>query len=93
MLRRCALTVPRALVVRAGQTQAIDAADLVPGDRVVLEAGDKVPADLRLLGDGSVEADESLLTGESLVVSKSAHRVLPPETPVAERKTWPLLGR
>ncbi len=87
-----ALTVPRALVVRAGQTHAIDAADLVPGDRVVLEAGDKVPADLRLLGEGSVEADESLLTGESLVVSKSAHLILPPETPVAERKNLAFAG-
>jgi Ca2+-transporting ATPase len=51
--------------------ESVDAAALVPGDVVVLEGGDVVTADLRLLEASRLEADESLLTGESLPVAKS----------------------
>jgi magnesium-transporting ATPase (P-type) len=64
------LVVPRARVVRDGQEREIDSRDLVPGDVVLLEPGSKVPADLRLVAANGLQIDESLLTGESLPVTK-----------------------
>ncbi|WP_028079597.1 cation-translocating P-type ATPase [Solimonas soli] len=66
---------PRAQVIRDGRLQRIPGRDLVCGDLVVLSEGDRVPADLRLLGARDLQADESLLTGESLPASKSADAV------------------
>jgi magnesium-transporting ATPase (P-type) len=62
----------RARVVREGREREIDARDLAPGDVVLVETGAKVPADCRILHAVALEADESLLTGESTTVSKSA---------------------
>lgn len=65
---------PRATVVRDGSRQEVDAAELVPGDVLLLAEGDRVPADARLL-DGAVEIDLSTLTGESQPVYRSSeHR-------------------
>ncbi len=61
-----------AVVERDGRPIRIDAREVVPGDLVRLESGDIVPADLRLLTCWSLEADESLLTGESVATSKNA---------------------
>lgn len=63
---------PHALVLRDGVQLEIDARDIVPGDIVFLEAGRRVPADLRLIEAVDLRCDESLLTGESLPVRKSA---------------------
>ncbi len=61
-------------VLRNGVKLPLPAADLVPGDVVMLTPGDKVPADLRLFRVRELMADESALTGESLPVLKhSAH--------------------
>lgn len=60
-----------ALVRRSGEQQRITAANIVPGDVVLLKTGDKVPADLRLLDSHNVQIDESALTGESLPVAKN----------------------
>ncbi len=67
------MLAPRASTLRHGRRQSIDSADLVPGDIVLVEAGDKVPADLRLVSAHGLAAQESILTGESLPVDKSAH--------------------
>ncbi|MCL2460283.1 MAG: HAD-IC family P-type ATPase, partial [Euryarchaeota archaeon] len=48
----------------------LDSEELVPGDIVVLEGGMKIPADIRLISQRSFSADESLLTGETLPISK-----------------------
>ena len=63
-------------VVRDGRPQQIPADALVPDDIVLLSPGEQVSADLRLLDGGSVEADESFLTGESEPVSKAPGAVL-----------------
>ena len=55
-----------------GEDVKATAEELVPGDVVMLSAGDAVPADLRLLAAKGVEVDESSLTGESQLVTKSA---------------------
>lgn len=60
-----------AKVLRDGAQYQIDAADLVPGDIVLLESGDKVPADLRLLRVKNLHVIEAALTGESVPVEKS----------------------
>ncbi|MFZ5616496.1 MAG: cation-translocating P-type ATPase [Pseudomonadota bacterium] len=64
------LTSPRALVIRDGARKRIAGRDVVRGDLVVLSEGDRVPADASLMEATHLEADESLLTGESLAVVK-----------------------
>ena len=64
------LLANRATVVRDGERHEIDAAELVPGDLVLLESGDRVPADLRLLQVRDLHIDEAALTGESVPVAK-----------------------
>jgi Ca2+-transporting ATPase len=66
------LSAPRALVIREGTRLYVAGRDVVCGDLIVLEQGDRVPADALLLEASDLQADESLLTGESLPVSKSA---------------------
>ncbi|MEW5854783.1 MAG: HAD-IC family P-type ATPase [Myxococcota bacterium] len=77
--------VSEATVIRDGKRRRVSAAELVPGDVVVLQSGDKVPADLRLLTTRDLEVDESTLTGESQPVPKQADITLPPDTLLAER--------
>lgn len=60
-----------ATVVRAGTKRRIPAAEVVPGDLVLLQPGDRVPADLRLLRLRELQVDESSLTGESVPVQKA----------------------
>jgi Ca2+-transporting ATPase len=64
-----------AVVLRGGAKHRIDAAGLVPGDIVFLQAGDKVPADLRLFAVRGLQIDESALTGESVPVVKGVEPV------------------
>ncbi len=73
-----------ATVIRAGSEHVVPAVELVPGDVVRVAEGDRVPADVRLLHTHGLEADESLLTGESLPVEKAA-AVVAADTPLAER--------
>ena len=71
-------------VRRNGHVSEILAEQLVPGDIVVLEGGDIVTADLRLITASKLQADESVLTGESVPVDKRADS-LSKDTPLAER--------
>ncbi len=64
------LASPRALVIRDGNTIRIAGREVVTGDLVVLQEGDRVPADAMVLHSINLLADESLLTGESVPVSK-----------------------
>lgn len=59
---------PEATVKRDGKWRAIDASLLVPGDLVLLATGSAVPADCRI-NEGSIDVDQSALTGEALPVS------------------------
>lgn len=79
------LLSPQALVRRGGRSSSIDAAELVPGDIVLLQSGDKVPADLRLLSVKELRIDESLLTGESSPAVKDTEPV-DPDTPLGDRR-------
>ena len=64
------LTSPHALVIRARTRQNISASGVVAGDILILSEGDRVPADALLISATELEADESLLTGESIPVRK-----------------------
>ncbi|HEY7726495.1 MAG TPA: cation-translocating P-type ATPase [Anaeromyxobacteraceae bacterium] len=66
------LTSPRALVVRDGARVRVPGREVVRGDLLVLAEGDRVPADALLVEGSHLEADESLLTGESVPVRKRA---------------------
>jgi len=88
-LRR--LSVTGAVVVRAGREHEVDAAELVPGDRVVIRVGDRVPADMRVVDQSTVEIDESLLTGESLAVGKDPEPV-EPTAQVSDRANMLFMG-
>lgn len=80
------MMVTEATVIRAGKTQRLSAAELVPGDVVLLQAGNKVPADLRLLHARDLQIAEAALTGESVPVQKDADARLSVDTLVADRK-------
>ena len=56
---------------REGHVVEVSAAELVPGDVVLLEAGDSIPADGRLTEANNVKVDESAMTGESVAVDKT----------------------
>lgn len=66
------LSSPRALVLRDGQRCRIAGREVVPGDWLVLAEGDRVPADAVVREAQALQADESLLTGESVPVRKAA---------------------
>ena len=65
------LMVQEALVLREQEQRRIPAAELVPGDVVILEGGDKVPADVRFFQVNNLHVDEASLTGESIPVAKT----------------------
>jgi len=80
-----------ATVRREGKQRRIEAAGVVPGDIIVLNAGDIVPADLRVLEAGNLTTDEASLTGESVPVTKSAEPVAA-DAPLAERASMMFKG-
>jgi Ca2+-transporting ATPase len=66
------LSSPRARVIRDGRLQHIAGIELVRGDMMLLAEGDRIAADAELLSGSGLQVDESLLTGESVPVSKLA---------------------
>ena len=77
------LASPRALVLRDGVPQRIAGRDVVPDDILIVSEGDRVAADARLLSAQELTADESLLTGESVPVRKTASASTDAETPIS----------
>ena len=91
-LRALSVALPsNATVVRGGVRQTVAAADIVPGDVLVLVQGDRVPADLRLLQVNHFCVDESALTGESEPSSKHTSP-LPAATALADRENMAFAG-
>lgn len=81
----------QAAVIRDGRPGKVDVTTLVPGDVVELRLGAIVPADIRLTEVQGLECNESVLTGESLPVTKGTAPV-PPGTPLAELSGCALMG-
>ncbi|MFS8666142.1 MAG: HAD-IC family P-type ATPase, partial [Limnochordales bacterium] len=86
------LAAPTARVIRDGVEQVVPAADLVPGDVVLLFDGDRVPADGRLLEAHALAVDEAPLTGESAPVAKDAALRHPAATPLGDRRNMVYMG-
>lgn len=78
-------------MVRDGKEKEIDASDVVPGDIILIREGDKVPADARIIEALQLDAQESVLTGESLPVNKTYEK-LSPKKEVAEEKNMVFSG-
>ena len=72
------LSAPRALVVRDGERVRIAGRDVVRGDLIVLGQGDRIAADATLHEASDLQVDESLLSGESLPVTKVAQTTTAP---------------
>ncbi|HQX73182.1 MAG TPA: cation-translocating P-type ATPase [Chitinophagaceae bacterium] len=75
----------QAQVIRNGETFTISAAELVPGDLVLLEAGNVVPADIRLIETHSLRIDEAALTGESVPAEKTDKVLTEEDLPIGDR--------
>jgi len=78
------MSAPHARILRDGERREIEAAEVTPGDILLLETGDRIPADARILSSEDLQVDESALTGESQPVAKQPE-VRPENAPVADR--------
>lgn len=67
-----AMVAPTAIVIRDGKEMEVPATELVPGDIVMVKSGDTLPADMRVCSATDLRVEESVLTGESEEVTKSA---------------------
>ncbi len=71
------LTRPKVTIIREGVEKVVDPAEVVRGDILIAKPGDQIVVDGEVMGDGSIEVDESLLTGESdLILKVSGDKVL-----------------
>ncbi len=86
------MSAPHARVIRGGEESLIDAAELVPGDIIKLEAGDFIPADARLLQSTSLKSEESALTGESVPSEKDAEAEVKSGAGVGDRTNMVFSG-
>lgn len=64
------LARPKATIIREGKTREVDPAEIVRGDLILIRAGDQIVVDGEIVGEGRIEVDESLLTGESDLIPK-----------------------
>ncbi len=86
------LASPSALVIRDGHEISIYSKKLVPGDIIKLTAGDLVPADCRIIDEVNLQVNESILTGESLSVSKTAVPLSKINLPTGDKKNMLFSG-
>lgn len=75
-----------AKVIRNGNLEVVQSAELVPGDIVVLDTGDFIPADLRIIEAVNLKSQEAAMTGESVPVDKFADKIDEEEISLGDRK-------
>ena len=80
------MSAPTAKVLRDGKRDIIPSEQVVVGDIIFVEAGDLVPADARIIDCGSLKAEESALTGESVPVEKQEGPIDQPDLPLGDRR-------
>ena len=82
----------KAVVIRDGKQKVVLAEDLVMGDLVMLNAGMYVPADIRLVKDKNLLANEAVLTGEWLGVIKKSKSVIGDDLPLTSQTNMLWMG-
>jgi P-type Ca2+ transporter type 2C len=78
------MSAAHARVVRDEESRTVPAADLVPGDIILIEEGDTIPADARVVQSTALQTSEAALTGESLPVAKD-HEPIAGEASLGDR--------
>ena len=86
------MSTPFVRVRRNGEAAQIKTELVVPGDIVFLEAGDILPADMRLLQSASLKIEEAALTGESVPVEKTIHKLEKSDLVIGDRKNMAYAG-
>jgi Ca2+-transporting ATPase len=86
-----AMSADDATLIRGGERRSIPAADIVPGDIILIEEGDTIPADARLVESAALQTAEAALTGESLPVTKDAASI-DDEVPLGDRHNMVFSG-
>jgi len=85
-------TVAVAHVVREGAQREIPAAELVPGDLIILAAGARVPADGRIVESARLQIEEAALTGESQAVTKATDPLPDQDAALGDRLNMAFMG-
>ena len=86
------LITTKTKVMREGKITTINAEDLTIGDYVLLESGDKISADLRIVEAHNLMIDESILTGESIQVTKNSYLIDKENVIIAEQSNMAFSG-
>jgi P-type Ca2+ transporter type 2C len=79
-----AMSAAHATVIRDGERRSVPAAEIVPGDIIIVAEGDTIPADARLIESAALQTAEASLTGESLPVSKNTAAIAT-DVPLGDR--------
>jgi Ca2+-transporting ATPase len=86
-----AMSAAHATVIRSGERRSIPAAEIVPGDIILIEEGDTIPADARLIESAALQTAEAALTGESLPVTKETAPIAD-DVPLGDRENMIFSG-
>ncbi len=85
------MAAPTSTVIRDGEEVEIPAAQVVPGDVILIHSGDRIPADSRIIRSYSLKLEESALTGESVPVEKISDQLVENLSP-ADRRNMVFAG-
>ena len=86
-----AMSAANASVIRGGERRSVPAAQVVPGDIVLIEEGDTIPADARVIESAALQTAEAALTGESLPITKDT-AAIPDDVPLGDRDNMVFSG-
>lgn len=85
------LVVPQAKVLRNGKLEEVNSTELVIGDIIYVEEGDSIPADVRVIDEEELAANDFALTGESNPSRKFVHAI-PGDVPLGNRHNLLFMG-
>ena len=86
-----AMSAADASVIRGGERRSVPAAQIVPGDIILIEEGDTIAADGRVVESAALQTAEAALTGESLPITKDT-AVIAEDVPLGDRDNMVFSG-